>query len=165
MSPLQALPRRDITLTSSTFAARHAVNRAYLASLRSENLLQNHYFEAGSWNPPGRPADDIHWGWESPTSAVRGHFLGHWLSAAAHHDAARADPELRGQADHIVAELARCQQSNGGEWVASIPEKYLHRVARGDFVWAPGYVAGKTLMGLRRDGDASPGTSRRSTCS
>jgi DUF1680 family protein len=147
VSELEPLPRRDVELTSSTFAQRHAVNRRYLASLRSENLLQNHYFEAGLWNPPHRP-EDAHWGWESPTSAVRGHFLGHWLSAAAHHDAARPDPELRGQADHVVAELARCQVENGGEWVASIPEKYLHRLARGSFVWAPGYVAGKTLMGL-----------------
>ncbi|HET7571201.1 MAG TPA: beta-L-arabinofuranosidase domain-containing protein [Gaiellaceae bacterium] len=147
MSVLEPLPRRDVELTSSTFAQRRDANRRYIGSLRSDNLLQNHYFEAGLWNPPHLP-EDVHGGWESPTCAVRGHFLGHWLSAAAHHDAARPDPELRGKADHVVAELARCQAENGGEWVASIPEKYLHRLARGSFVWAPGYVAGKTLMGL-----------------
>jgi DUF1680 family protein len=141
------LPRRDVALASSTFALRQAASRNYLVSLTSDNLLQNHRFEAGLWNPPYQPKD-IHWGWESPTSPVRGHFLGHWLSAAAHHDAAHPDPQLRGQADFVVAELAKCQEANGGEWVASIPEKYLRWVAGGRFVWAPGYVAGKTLMGL-----------------
>lgn len=28
--------------------------------------------------------DDFHWGWESPGNQLRGHFLGHWLSAAAY---------------------------------------------------------------------------------
>jgi len=44
--------------------------------------------------------------------------------------------------------LARCQKENGGEWVGSIPEKYLDWVARGKPVWAPHYTLHKTLMGL-----------------
>ena len=40
------------------------------------------------------------------------------------------DLELKGRADWIVSELGRCQRENGGEWVFSIPEKYLDSVAR-----------------------------------
>ena len=29
-----------------------------------------------------RAGHDIHWGWESPTSMVRSHFVGHWMAAA-----------------------------------------------------------------------------------
>ncbi len=58
---------------------------------------------------------DIHWGWESPTCQLRGHFLGHWLSAAAFQAVNTGDREMRGKADGIVHELARCQQENGGE--------------------------------------------------
>jgi DUF1680 family protein len=79
---------------------------------------------------------------------VRGHFLGHWLSAAARIYAHNGDMEIKARADHIVAELGRCQHENGGEWVGSIPEKYLDWVARGKAVWAPHYVCHKTLMGL-----------------
>ncbi len=56
--------------------------------------------------------------------------------------------EIKGKADHIVAELARCQQENGGEWAGSIPPAYLDWIARGKNVWAPHYTVHKTLMGL-----------------
>ena len=58
------------------------------------------------------------------------------------------DQEIKGKADFIISELARCQQENGGEWAGSIPEKYLDWVARGKRVWAPHYTLHKTLMGL-----------------
>ena len=58
------------------------------------------------------------------------------------------DQEIKGKADHIVSELARCQKENGGEWAGSIPPKYLDWVARGKHVWAPHYTLHKTLMGL-----------------
>jgi DUF1680 family protein len=116
-------------------------------SLRSDNLLQNYYMEAGLWGPRTR-SEDYHEGWESPTCQLRGHFLGHWLSAAARIYASTGDVEVKGKADRIVSELARCQEENGGEWVGSIPEKYLDWIARGKKVWAPQYTLHKTLMGL-----------------
>ena len=48
--------------------------------LKSENLLQNFYLEAGIRTD--RDVTEMHLGWESPTCQLRGHFLGHWLSAA-----------------------------------------------------------------------------------
>jgi DUF1680 family protein len=119
-----------------------------MLSLKTENLLQNFYMEAGLWNPRQYPGDDIHYGWEAPTCQLRGHFLGHWLSGAAMLFANTGDQEIRGKADFIVSELARCQQENGGEWAGSIPEKYLDWAARGKPVWAPHYTLHKTLMGL-----------------
>lgn len=136
-----------ITLLPSLFQRRFELNRAYVMSLRNENLLQNHYLEAGLWNPPQRP-EGIHWGWESPTCQLRGHFLGHWLSAAARIYAATGDAEIKAKADRIVSELGRCQRENGGEWAGSIPEKYLDWIARRKSVWAPHYTVHKTLMGL-----------------
>lgn len=141
------LPAGSVSLAPSLFQQRFALNRRYLIALKSENLLQNFYMEAGLWSPPSQPKD-IHWGWESPTSQVRGHFLGHWLSAAASVWATTGDQEVKGKADYIVSELARCQRENGGEWVASIPKKYLDWAAHGKAVWAPHYVVHKTLMGL-----------------
>ena len=144
---LQPLPKGTVKLLPGRFEHRFSLNRQYMMSLKTENLLQNFYMEAGLWNPRNR-ADDIHWGWEAPTCQLRGHFLGHWLSAAATITANTGDQEIKGKADYIVSELARCQQENGGEWVGSIPEKYLDWVARGKRVWAPHYTLHKTLMGL-----------------
>ena len=141
------IPPGQVTLLPGEFQRRFSLNRRYLMSLRSESLLQNHYIEAGLWGPRLKP-EQCHWGWESPTCQLRGHFLGHWLSAAARIYASTGDAEVKGKADWIVSELARCQAENGGEWAGSIPEKYLDWIARGKQVWAPHYTLHKTLMGL-----------------
>jgi uncharacterized protein len=153
---LHAVPPGRVKLLASTFAERAKLNRDYVAGLKNEDLLQNFYLEAGLWSPTFRMTgqgeqsrgDDIHWGWESPTCQVRGHFLGHWLSAAAYIAASTPDPEVRGKAERIVSELARIQEANGGRWVASIPQQYLFWIAQKKPVWAPHYTVHKTFMGL-----------------
>lgn len=141
------IPSGQVKLLPSMYQQRFNLNRRYLMDLRAENLLQNYYLEAGLWGPR-RKLEDCHWGWETPTCQLRGHFLGHWLSAAALIYANTGDVEIKGKADRIVSELGRCQQENGGEWAGSIPEKYLDWIARGKRVWAPHYTVHKTLMGL-----------------
>lgn len=152
-----ALPPGRVSLGPGLFRDRFELNRAYLMRLRSEALLQSFYLEAAMDGPrqlrntthgDAHAGDDLHWGWETPFCQVRGHFLGHWLSAAARTYASTGDPALKLKADGIVAELGRCQEKNGGEWVGSIPEKYLHLTARGMAPWAPQYVLHKTFMGL-----------------
>ena len=70
----------QVKLLPGLFRDRFEVNRRYVNFLRTENLLQNFYFEAGlseislrDWGTG--PGDDRHWGWESTSSAVRGHFV------------------------------------------------------------------------------------------
>ena len=140
---------RSVCLKEGELLRRREENRRYLMSLSSEALLLNYTHEAGldlSFNSGEK--EDMHGGWESPLCQLRGHFLGHWLSAAAMHWAATGDIEIKAKADAIVSVLAECQQSNGGEWVGSIPEKYLTWIAQGHAVWAPQYTLHKTLMGL-----------------
>ena len=144
---MRSFPYSDVELLPGQLSRKTESNRRYLLSLDTENLLRNHYIEAGIWQSNQLP-DNIHGGWESPTCQLRGHFLGHWLSAAARVYAATGDAEVKGKADRIVSELARCQKENGGEWAGSIPEKYLEWIARGKSVWAPQYTIHKTFMGL-----------------
>jgi len=149
----KAVPQGRVCLTPSLFTDRAELNRDYMLNLKSKNLLQNFYFEAGMHglildSNGTHDGERIHMGWEAPTCQLRGHFLGHWLSAAAHLVASTGDPEIKVKADSIVAELGRCQERNGGEWAGSIPEKYLTLIANGDRIWAPHYTLHKTLMGL-----------------
>ena len=144
---LQELMGRQAVLSDRELLRRRKENREYLMSLKSENLLLSYRFEAGLYGANTLP-EGIHGGWESPLCQLRGHFLGHWLSAAAMNYQATGDIELKAKADAIIAALGECQQANGGEWVGSIPEKYLDLIARGRGVWAPQYTLHKTFMGL-----------------
>ena len=147
----------DVQLNPGIFQQRFGLNRDYLTSLKVDNLLQNHLFEAALggagvyrvvMHGTTGAGDDRHWGWESPTSQVRGQFLGHWLSAASRIVATNGDAELKLKIAQVLSTLGKCQEKNGGEWVFSIPEKYLHWTAQGKATWAPQYVIHKTLMGL-----------------
>ncbi len=150
---LTTIDKRNIKLLPGIFRERFNKNREYLMELDTQCLLQNFYLEAGIIMPGLQVVDNpetakLHWGWEAPTCQLRGHFLGHWLSAAASYVATERDMELKAKLDKIIAELARCQELNGGEWVGSIPEKYFQKLADDQHIWSPQYVMHKTIMGL-----------------
>lgn len=138
---------QNITLLDGELRRRQQANRDYIMRLDRDRLLLNYRLEAGLFTAPYLPKD-IHGGWESPTCQLRGHFTGHWLSGAALYYYNTGDTEVKARADYIVAEIAKCQVENGGEWAGSIPEKYLHWIGQGKAVWAPQYAVHKTLMGL-----------------
>ncbi|MGY4769823.1 beta-L-arabinofuranosidase domain-containing protein (plasmid) [Kribbella sp. CWNU-51] len=145
------------TLSDGSARDRWLLNARYLRSLTADNLLRPYRAEAGLWSYSGSWGTTVgggspdgpetwHWGWESPTCELRGHILGHWLSAAAR--VGEYDREVAARAAVIVDELAACQRANGGQWAGSIPTTYFDRLAAGRAVWAPHYVLHKTLMGL-----------------
>lgn len=150
---LKPAEKGSVKILPGVFRERMDVNRQYLLELDTNCLLQNFYLEAGIILPGLQVVDNpetanLHWGWEAPTCQLRGHFLGHWISAAAKIIAADGEPELRVKLDNIVSELARCQELNGGEWVGSIPEKYFTRLIKNQYIWSPQYVMHKTIVGL-----------------
>lgn len=155
---ITSLPLAAVHLGPGEFDRRRRRNRDYLLSLRDEDLLQNHYLEAGIWtrsweikpssDDPAERGIGRHWGWESPGGQLRGHFVGHWLSAAAREAAVTGDGVLLARVHDVVADLGRCQEANGGEWVFGVPTSYLDLLAQGRPVWAPQYNLHKTLMGL-----------------
>ncbi|HBY61248.1 MAG TPA: Tat pathway signal protein [Solibacterales bacterium] len=146
-SPIAPLPRGAVELLPGPLRARFQANRDYLLSLPDHRLLFAYYKEAVIKIPTGvQPLG----GWEAPQIDLRGHFLGHFLSAGARIYAATGDPEMKAKCDRIVAELARCQRANGNGYVGSVPEKVLGVLESGRHsdVWAPYYTLHKTLMGL-----------------
>ena len=151
---LKVVRGKDVRMLPGLFQKRMKLNEEYLMELDPGCLLQNFYIEAGIIPPGGQVINDpdkakMHWGWETPSCQLRGHFLGHWLSAAAKLCAGGDKPELRARVDFIVEELAKCQEMNGGEWVGSIPEKYFAMLVPGRYIWSPQYTMHKTIMGLK----------------
>lgn len=136
-------------LLPSEYSRRRERDIAYLMELKEENLLFPYYMEAGlNGRLNYRPGPELHGGWDSPLSQIRGTFTGHWLSAAARLYQETGDSRLKAKADYITAEIGRCQEANGGEWAFPIPEKYLYGLKEGRHFWAPQYVCHKVMMGL-----------------
>ena len=139
----------NVVVNDNELIRHREANKEYLLKLNTDLLLLNHAMEAGHHAGYGDfDYHNIHLGWESPMCQLRGHFVGHWLSAAAMNYAATGNGVIKARADEAVDKLESFQKENGGQWVCSIPEKYLHWIAKGKNMWAPQYTIHKTLMGL-----------------
>lgn len=139
---------QETKLLESRASVQRDRDTEYLMELKVENLLFSHYAEAGLNGLLNYTVKGAHGGWDSPTSQIRGTFVGHWLSAAARIINETSNNQLKAKADYIVAEIARCQEHNGNGWAFPIPEKYLYFVKAGKKFWAPQYVCHKNMMGL-----------------
>lgn len=144
---LKQINGREVVITENELLRREQDNRDYLMSLENKYLLRNYLLEAGRISGRGMDPNAMG-GWEDPSCQLRGHFLGHWLSAAAIRYYEMGDKELWSKAYSIVEELEICQKDNGGRWVAPIPEKYLYWIGQGRSIWAPQYNMHKLFMGL-----------------
>ncbi len=144
---------KEVKITDGLFRKRMDVNIEYLKELEEICLLQNYYLEAGvimtglfTLEDPSKAK--LHWGWEAPTCQLRGHFLGHYLSAAAAVISNDGNILLEAKLKSIISELHRCQELNGGKWAGPIPEKYFDILTTDRYIWSPQYTIHKLLMGL-----------------
>jgi uncharacterized protein len=143
--PLQAVPfpLRAVRLLEGPFLHAMELNRQYLLSLEVDRLLHTFRLQAGlpsSATPLG--------GWEEPKSEVRGHFVGHYLTACALLFASTGDERLKEKGDQIVAGLAACQEKVGSGYLSAFPEEFFDRVEAQKRVWAPYYTLHKIYAGL-----------------
>jgi hypothetical protein len=119
-------------------------NRGYMMRLPNDRLLHNFRVTAGI-KSDAKPLG----GWEAPTSELRGHFVGHYLSAGAMLFASTGDAAVKAKGDELVAGIAQCQEkldSNG--YVSAFPTEFFDRLDRRVSVWAPFYTLHKIMAGL-----------------
>ena len=130
-----------VRLLSGPFLEAVNVNRRFLMAQDPDRLL--HTFRLTAGLPSAAPPLG---GWEAPENELRGHYTGHYLSAAALMSAQTGDVELKARGERIVSELARCQQPNG--YLSAFPEEFFDRLRAGRPVWAPFYTLHKIMAGL-----------------
>ena len=103
----EQFPLTDVRLLDGPFRDAMLRDQKYLLSLDPDRLLRNFRVNVGL------PTDaKPYGGWESPTTELRGHSLGHYLSALSLMYASTGDEQFKQRADHIVAELALCQSNS-----------------------------------------------------
>jgi len=119
------------------------VNRRFLLAQDENRLL--HMFRSTAGLPS--TAEPLG-GWEAPVNELRGHYVGHYLSAVAKMSQSLGDSVLKARGDRIVTELAKCQQQLGNGYLSAFPEEFFDRLRDGKPVWAPFYTLHKIMAGL-----------------
>ncbi len=143
--PLKARAFRleDVRLFEGPFKRAMELDRAYLLSLDVDRLLHNFRVNAGlpsSAKPLG--------GWEEPNCELRGHCVGHYLSACAMMYASTGDERLKEKGNAVVEGLSECQAKIGSGYLSAYPEEFIDRVEATKRVWAPYYTLHKIYAGL-----------------
>ncbi|HEY9479768.1 MAG TPA: beta-L-arabinofuranosidase domain-containing protein [Gemmatimonadaceae bacterium] len=134
---------RQVRLGPGPFRDAMEVNRRFLMALDPDRLLHMFRVTAGlpsSAEPLG--------GWEAPDNELRGHYIGHHLSACALMGASLGDREVAARGVQIVGELARCQKAHGNGYLSAFPQEFFDRLREGKPVWAPFYTLHKIMAGL-----------------
>jgi DUF1680 family protein len=145
---LEPFPLTDVRLLDGPFLAMQMRGLDYLVSLDPDRLLHTFRLNAGiptTAKPYG--------GWEGPNVELRGHSLGHYLTACALAFEATGDERLKPRAVAITAELRKVQlalASKGATagYLSAFPEEFFDRVEARKGVWAPYYTLHKILAGL-----------------
>ena len=152
---VQPFPMTQVRLLPSAFLDAAEWNRGYMNRLPADRLLHSFHLNAGlpsTAEPLG--------GWETyvaPTpggrrngeSELRGHFIGHFLSASAQLYASMGDKEAKAKADYMVAELAKCQEKLGATgYLSAFPIEWFDRLDARKPVWAPFYTIHKIMAGM-----------------
>jgi len=142
--PIYSFKNTEVKLSPSWISQREQLNIKYLLSLDPDRLLHNFRVNAGIPSS-AKPLE----GWESPGCGLRGHFVGHYLSACATWIEKSGDPVLQNHINYIIDVLDECQQKKGGQYLSAFPESEFDTLEKKyGGVWAPYYTLHKILQGL-----------------
>lgn len=134
----------EVILKPSWIKQREELNITFLKSLDTDRMLHNFRITAGLPSD-AKPLE----GWESPDIGLRGHFVGHYLSAVAHLVERYKEPQLCKSLEYMVDELYKCQQAFGNGYLSAFPDKDFNTLeTRFTGVWAPYYTFHKIMQGL-----------------
>uniref|UniRef100_A0A6N2LLF6 Alpha-L-arabinofuranosidase B arabinose-binding domain-containing protein n=1 Tax=Salix viminalis TaxID=40686 RepID=A0A6N2LLF6_SALVM len=122
--------------------AQHT-NLEYLLMLDVNKLVWSFRKTAGL-SRPGK----AYGGWEAPDSELRGHFVGHFLSASAQMWASTHNETLKKKMSAVVSALSACQMKMGTGYLSAFPSELFDRFEAIKPVWAPYYTIHKILAGL-----------------
>ena len=164
--PLRAVPfdLADVRLGPGPFRDAMERDKSYLLRLDPDRLLHTFRLNVGlvsTAQPYG--------GWEAPTVELRGHTLGHYLTACALMYASTGDAELKRRIDYIVGELARCQAASPRAgyhegYLSAYPESFIDRVETGPTGLGAVVHAAQDLRPGYSTRTGWPATRRRSMC-
>jgi uncharacterized protein len=143
---LTAIPfsRGDVKILDPDLLRMREQTQQYMLALDFDRLLHNFRVNAGLPSS----AEPLY-NRESPTNGWRGHYVGHFLSAAGQMYASTGDTRIKAKADAIVTELAKCQAQLGSEgYLSAFPESSFDDLEAGRPAAVVWYALHKIMAGL-----------------
>lgn len=137
-------PFGQVRLTSGRLLDNQTRTLNYLRFVDTDRLL--YVFRANHGRSTGGAA--ANGGWDAPDFPFRSHVQGHFLTAWAQAWAVLGDTVCRDKANHMVAELAKCQAASG--YLSGFPEADITAVENRTLTNGnvPYYCIHKTMAGL-----------------
>ena len=135
---------KDVKLLDSPFTKAMELDQRWLKSLENNRLLHNFRVNAGL-----KTGATAFGGWETLDSELRGHSMGHILSALAMMYSSTGDTAYKNKGALLVKGLAECQnilKKDG--YLSAFPEYFIDRAISDTPVWAPWYTLHKLYAGL-----------------
>ncbi|MFB5660444.1 beta-L-arabinofuranosidase domain-containing protein [Alteribacillus sp. HJP-4] len=139
-----------VKLLEGLFKESQETGKGYILSLDIDRLAAPCY--EANLQPPKKAR---YGGWEA--TAIAGHSIGHWLSAASLMYEATGDYELKHKVIYAVDELKHIQHFDPDGYVSGFPRTCFDQVFTGDFEverfrlagsWVPWYSLHKIFAGL-----------------
>ncbi|MFI1028753.1 glycoside hydrolase family 127 protein [Streptomyces sp. NPDC020951] len=153
---VQPFPLDQVALGDGVFRRKRDLLLGYARAYPADRILAVFRANAGldtrGAQPPG--------GWETADGNLRGHYAGHFLTLVAQAYADTREAALKAKLDHLVAELALCQQAFADHgspkpthpgYLAAYPETQfilLESYTTYPTIWAPYYTCHKIMRGL-----------------
>ncbi|AIQ64541.1 hypothetical protein PSTEL_16990 [Paenibacillus stellifer] len=138
------MPIRDFGLDRVILSDEYAVN----AFARELDYLKNYDLDrllSGFRETRGlTPRAPKYPGWED--TEIRGHTLGHYLTAISQAYKQTGDEELRERLEYLIGEFQLCQFENG--YISAFDEALFDRIENRQPAWVPCYTMHKVLAGI-----------------
>lgn len=136
---LQDFELEQVVLTGEYHVNAFAKELQYLNSYDVDRLLagfrENRGLEAKAEKYPG---------WED--TEIRGHTLGHFLTACAQAYSNTKDPMMLEKLSYMASELSLCQFESG--YLSAFPESLIDNIEKKQPAWVPWYTMHKIIAGL-----------------
>ncbi|URE19345.1 DUF1680 domain containing protein [Musa troglodytarum] len=141
---LKEISLRDVRVDPSSVHGRaQQTNLEYLLLLDVDRLVWSFRKLAGL-PTPGEP----YLGWEDPNGQLRGHFVGHFMSATALMWAATEHGTIGERMSAVVDALDECQKKIGTGYLSAFSTEEFDLYEEVKAVWAPYYTIHKIMAGL-----------------
>ncbi|KAF5822861.1 putative six-hairpin glycosidase superfamily, beta-L-arabinofuranosidase, GH127 [Helianthus annuus] len=127
----------------STHGQAQQTNLDYLLMLDVDSLVWSFRKTAGL-----PTVGTAYGGWESSDQELRGHFVGHYLSATAQMWASTGNDALKQKMTSVVSILGECQERLSNGYLSAFPSEFFDRFEAIQPVWAPYYTIHKIMAGL-----------------